>query len=58
MSDKIYKEIGIENFSKYASSYDKYADVQNEAAGILAKMLPEYGVRNIWRTFKNVLPRA
>ncbi len=47
MGDRIYKEAVIENFSKYASSYDKYADVQNEAAGMLAKMLPKSGVTNI-----------
>ena len=47
MGDRIYKEVMIRNFSKCAFSYDQYADVQNEAAGMLARMLPKNGVSNI-----------
>ena len=44
---KLDKRTTVFNFSKYASSYDQYADVQNEAAGMLAGMLPKRGVTNI-----------
>lgn len=41
------KKTVINNFSQYASSYDRYADVQNEAAGMLARMLPKDSVTDI-----------
>ena len=44
----MYKEAVLNNFSKYASSYDRYADVQNEAAGMLAKMLPKGEITKIF----------
>ena len=47
MADRIAKAAMIENFSKYASSYDKYTDVQNEAVGMLVKILPKDGVAKI-----------
>jgi malonyl-CoA O-methyltransferase len=47
MEVKLDKETITNNFSKHASSYDKYAGVQSEAAGMLAKMLPEDGVGHI-----------
>ena len=41
------KETIVKNFSKCASSYDQYTYVQNEAAGMLAKLLPKNGIKDI-----------
>ncbi len=44
---RIDKAALVNNFSKYASSYDEYSGVQSETAGMLARILPKGGVKNI-----------
>lgn len=41
------KSVIAGNFSKYASSYDRNAVVQSEAAAMLSRLLPKDGVQNI-----------
>ncbi len=47
METKLDKRTVVNNFSRYASSYDQYSDVQNETARMLARILPKEGVTNI-----------
>ena len=47
MENSIDKAVVVKNFSKYAFSYDQHTDVQNEVAGMLARLLPKDGVANI-----------
>ncbi|MFA5143218.1 MAG: methyltransferase domain-containing protein [Candidatus Omnitrophota bacterium] len=41
------KTVVANNFSRYADSYDMHTAVQSEAAGMLAKILPDSGVTRI-----------
>ncbi|MDD5136384.1 MAG: methyltransferase domain-containing protein [Candidatus Omnitrophica bacterium] len=47
MTTRPNKAVVADNFSKYAGSYDIYTTVQGEAAGMLAKILPDDGVTKI-----------
>lgn len=47
MEMKLDKRTVVNNFSRYASSYDQHSDVQNETARMLARILPKEGVTKI-----------
>ena len=47
MENKLDKETLVNNFSRYAPSYDNYTDAQNEAAGMLVRLLPADGIADI-----------
>ena len=47
MEIKLDKGMVAKNFSRYASSYDRNTDVQQETARMLCRMLPKGGIMNI-----------